>query len=103
IARAALDAARSAWRLPANTLGYLRAARLARRGDGFALAPVGALHHYGAVACFTTLARQLRELGECGFAAGPEGYESTRGERLEPTATDLRLIDWFTFVATVAP
>lgn len=71
-------------RVPRETLNYLRGRRLGQRGPGWEIAPFFA-YSYGLLVHYTSLADQLAELAEAGFAPRPEviderGLPVARGE-----------------------
>ncbi len=95
---------RAAWAVARQTAGmaidfgnWLSIRGKGQAGPGFALAPLSA-HHYGILAHFTSLARQLDELEEEGFAPGVAVFESRRGRRVA-LRDDTSKSDWFHFVA----
>jgi SAM-dependent methyltransferase len=99
-----LGAARQALRqlvgAPRDLVNWMKIRHGGARGPGFAVAPLSA-HHYGVLAHYTTLERQLRELADEGFAADPLVFDNARGDRVLPGA-GTRDIDWFHIVATRA-
>jgi hypothetical protein len=66
-------------------------------GDGWAIAPLSA-HHYGVLAHFTTLERQLDELAHAGLDRDVVIVESERGERVR-AGDDTSHVTWFHFAA----
>lgn len=85
---------------PLDLVNWSKIRRGGERGQGFAVAPLSA-HHYGVLAHYTSLERQLEELAEEGFAAAPAVFDSRRGARLARGA-DTRDVDWFHIVAARA-
>lgn len=73
-----------AWsHVPAHTRAYQRGLRLGQQGEGWAVAPFfpggwRLLVHY------TSLARQLADLAEAGFAPAPRVFESEQGRAVGP-------------------
>jgi SAM-dependent methyltransferase len=95
---------RYAWRVarqvalaPLDTANWLRIRQGGERGAGYAVAPLSA-HHYGVLAHYTTLGRQLLELEEEGFARDVAVFANDQGERI-PVGADTSKIDWFNMVA----
>jgi len=82
---------------PVNMLHWLRLRKQAERGFGYAVAPLSA-HHYGIMAHYTTLQRQLRELEEEGFASDIPVFENRRGKRVS-LGDDTSRVDWFHLVS----
>lgn len=78
--------------------GWLKIRDAGERGPGFAVAPLSA-HHYGVLAHYTTLKRQLEELQNEGFAGEPLVFENVEGAPVS-IGQDTRDVDWFHFVAT---
>jgi SAM-dependent methyltransferase len=81
---------------PTDLANWRRLQGSCESGPGWAVAPLSA-HHYGILAHYTTLARQLDELQEEGFARDCPVFESVRGARVSP-ADDTSHADWFTLV-----
>jgi SAM-dependent methyltransferase len=81
---------------PLDALHWLRARRAGEWGPGYAVAPLSA-HHYGILAHFTTLDRQLRELAEEGFERDVPVFENRRGGRVS-LGDDTSRVDWFHLV-----
>ncbi|MGH7437615.1 MAG: class I SAM-dependent methyltransferase [Polyangiaceae bacterium] len=98
--RAAMQVARQAVAMPVDLGNWLRIRGMFEAGDGYAVAPLSA-HHYGVVAHFTTLERQLRELEEEHFEPGTLVFESRHGKRASP-GDDTSRADWFHFIAKKA-
>lgn len=69
-------------RVPAHLRAYRRGLRLARQGEGWAIAPFFP-GEWRLVVHYTSLARQLADLADAGFAAAAtEAYDSGTGRRL---------------------
>ena len=83
--------------MPLDLARWSRLRAHAVEGPGWAVAPLSA-HHYGVLAHFTTLQRQLDELEDAGLGGDVTFFESERGERIEPGA-DTSRIGWFHVVA----
>jgi SAM-dependent methyltransferase len=66
-------------------------------GPGYAVAPLRA-HHYGVLAHFTTLERELDELASAGFDRDVEVLDHDTGARVTPGA-DVSSIAWFHLLA----
>jgi SAM-dependent methyltransferase len=100
--------ARFAWRLarsialaPLDMVNWMKIREMGERGPGYAVAPLSA-HHYGVIAHYTTLARQLDELAEEGFERDAVTFESKRGARVS-AGDDTSAADWFHLVARLPP
>lgn len=94
---------RYAWRVaqqialaPLDTAHWLRIRQRGERGAGYAVAPLSG-HHYGVLAHYTTLGRQLLELQQEGFARDVAVFGNDQGERISAGA-DTSKIDWFNIV-----
>jgi SAM-dependent methyltransferase len=95
-----LRAARTGRALASMPVDLVRWARLrasGERGDGWAVAPLSA-HHYGVLAHFTSLERQLAELTEAGLDREVVILESTNGAHVA-RADDTSSVGWFHVVA----
>jgi hypothetical protein len=75
----------------------LRLKRLCHEGAGYAVAPLSA-YHWGIVAHYTTLARQLDELERQSFAPDAVVFDNQKGVRVA-VGDDTWNVDWFHFVA----
>jgi len=82
---------------PLDVINWLKIRDGGERGQGYAVAPLSA-HHYGVLAHYTTLKRQLEELSEEGFAKDSAVFENSRGARVSST-DDTSKVDWFHIVA----
>lgn len=101
--RALMSVAKQAVGMPIDFSNWLKIRRSFEEGPGYAVAPLSA-HHYGVLAHYTTLARQLAELEEEHFEAGAGRaavFESRYGKRVGP-GDDTSRSDWFHFVARKA-
>jgi SAM-dependent methyltransferase len=83
--------------VPLDIANWMRIRREGERGPGYAVAPLSA-HHYGVLAHYTTLSRQLEELAQEGFSPEVPVFESCHGDRVSPE-DDTSKIDWFTILA----
>ena len=83
---------------PLDLANWLKIRTAGERGENFAIAPLSA-HHYGVLAHYTTLARQVEELVACGFHAEPVVFDNETGGRVGLGA-NTRNVDWFHIVAT---
>jgi SAM-dependent methyltransferase len=95
--RAAMSVAKQAAGMPIDLGNWLRIRKSSEEGPGYAVAPLSA-HHYGVLAHYTTLTRELNELEEERFAPGAVVFESRYGRRVAP-GDDTSRSDWFHFVA----
>jgi SAM-dependent methyltransferase len=82
---------------PFDLVRWLKVSGSVEVRDGYALAPLSA-HHYGVVAHYTTLARQIDELASSGFDRDVVVYDCVTGARLQP-GDDTSQFDWFHIVA----
>ena len=92
--------AKQAAGMPIDFGNWLKIRGSSEEGPGYAVAPLSA-HHYGVLAHYTTLARELTELEEEGFEAGAVVFDSRYGKRVGP-GDDTSRSDWFHFVARKA-
>jgi SAM-dependent methyltransferase len=76
---------------------WLRLRRATEVGAGYAVAPLSA-HHYGVLAHFITLSRQMEELAQAGFAPEVEVLDNETGDRVNPR-DDLSQVSWFHVLA----
>jgi len=95
--RAAARTARAIASVPFDIARWMRVHPGALRGDGWAIAPLSA-HHYGVLAHFTTLERQLEELANAGLDRDVIVVESEHGARVLP-GQDTAASAWFHFIA----
>jgi SAM-dependent methyltransferase len=87
-----------AWAMtPFDVARWARLRLVAERGDGWALAPLSA-HHYGVLAHFTTLARQLCELEDAGLGRDVIVLDNETGARITAN-DDTSKSSWFHFIA----
>lgn len=89
---------RAAARVAQQMVNWVRVQPLRERGDGYAVAPLGA-HGFGIVAHYTTLERQLDELASAGFAHDAEVYASATGDRVR-AGDDVTRVGYFHLIAT---
>lgn len=82
---------------PLHVANWLRLHSLREQGTGYAIAPLSA-HHWGILAHYTTLQRQLDELEGEGFGRDALVFDNKEGSRVTPGA-DTSRFDWFHFVA----
>ena len=85
------------WEFPVSLINWSRIRNEGEQGAGYSVAPLSA-HHFGILAHFTTLERQLEELKTHGFAPSVEVFDSERGEPVRP---DMRTsaVRWFHLIA----
>jgi SAM-dependent methyltransferase len=95
---------RYAWRVaqqvalaPLDTANWRRIRQRGERGAAYAVAPLSA-YHYGVLAHYTTLGRQMLELEEEGFARDVAVFGNDQGQRIS-VGVDTTQIDWFNIVA----
>jgi SAM-dependent methyltransferase len=93
-----LRAAKAGKYLAINLANWARLQRMIERGPGYAVLPLAA-HDFGILAHYTTLARQLDELAEHGFAVDLITASSGSRERLA-RGDETRDVGFFHFVAT---
>ena len=90
--------ATKAWAaMPFDLLRWARLHNHRESGEGWAIAPLSA-HHYGVLAHFTSLQRQLGELTRAGLDRDVVVLESTHGHRVD-RAHDTSASSWFHLVA----
>jgi len=94
-----LRALRAAPRVAQQLINYARIRQLREHGPGYAVAPLGA-HGFGIVAHYTTLAHQLDELANAGFAHAAEVYASATGASVQ-VGDDVSGIGYFHLIATL--
>jgi SAM-dependent methyltransferase len=82
--------------VPLDLVRWAKLRNFAEDGEGWAVSPLSA-HHYGVVAHFTTLRRQLAELDEAGLDCDVV-YDNIQGARVTPN-DDSSKIAWFHIVA----
>lgn len=82
---------------PVHLVNWLRLRHLCEQGVGYAVAPLSA-HHWGIVAHYTTLQRQLDELEREGFDRDAMVFDNKEGSRVT-AGDDTSRFDWFHFVA----
>jgi SAM-dependent methyltransferase len=92
-----LRAAKQVTAVPLDLFRWVRASSSIERGDGWAVAPLSA-HHYGVLAHYTTLERELDELASAGFDRDAVVFDSRTGARVHP-GDDTSRFDWFHIVA----
>jgi len=90
-------AAKQVASVPLDLVRWLGISGSIEERDGYALAPLSA-HHYGVVAHYTTLERQIDELGSAGFDRDVVVFDSLTGARVRP-GDDTSQFDWFHIVA----
>lgn len=95
--RVAVAVAKQALSMPVDLGNWLRIRKFLETGPGYAVAPLSA-HHYGVLAHFTTLERQLTELEEERFRPEVAVFESREGRRVS-VGDDTSKADWFHFIA----
>jgi len=93
----AVSLARAVRWAPVHLANWNRLRRLSEQGEGYAVAPLSA-HHWGIVAHYTTLRRQLEELEREGFGRDVEVFDNKQGARLR-LGDDTSHFDWFQIVA----
>jgi SAM-dependent methyltransferase len=93
----AMSLARAVRWTPVHLATWNRLRRLSERGEGYAVAPLSA-HHWGIVAHFTTLQRQLDELEREGFGSDAVVFDNKQGARLT-LGDDTSRFDWFHIIA----
>lgn len=96
-ARLAMRAVRAVSTMPLDLAGWLRLRSSCLDAPGWAIAPLSA-HHYGVLAHFTTLARQLEELEEVGLDRDVIVLDNKHGARIT-TRDDTSRVAWFHVVA----
>lgn len=89
----ALDAAKQLATVPVTTTHWARLRGSTVVGEGWAVAPLCA-HRYRVLAHYTTLARQLAELGSHGFAPSPRVLSCVDGRDCAPGDAHLREVDY---------
>lgn len=94
---------RALWWAPVHLVHWLRLQSICEQGTGYAVDPLSA-HHWGIVAHYTTLQRQLDELEREGFGRDAVVFDNKEGSRVTP-GDDTCRFDWFHFVArrTIGP
>jgi SAM-dependent methyltransferase len=95
--RRTIMAARAWAGVPFDIVRWSQLFMRTERGPGWAVGPLSA-HHYGVLAHFTTLERQLDELGAAGLARDVRVFDSETGEELE-SADDTSHSRWLHFIA----
>jgi SAM-dependent methyltransferase len=95
--RYALSVARFIKWTPVHLMNWNRARRLSEYGEGYGVVPLSA-HHWGIVAHYTTLRRQLDELEQEGFSRDGPVFENKQGSRVT-VGDDTSQFDWFHIVA----
>lgn len=95
--RIAYRATRAWAAVPFDLVRWARLKPHVRRGPGWAVAPLSA-HHYGVLAHFTTLARQLTELARAGLDRDVMVFESTAGHGVD-AHDDTSQSAWFHVLA----
>jgi SAM-dependent methyltransferase len=95
--RRAARATRAWATMPLDVVRWARLQPHVEQGSGWAVAPLSA-HHYGVMAHFTSLARQLTELSQAGLDRDVLVVENTVGARVEPHA-DTSESAWFHVMA----
>ncbi len=89
--------ARSVAWTPLHIAKWFRLQSYTEAGKGYRVAPLDA-HHWGVVAHYTTLERQLEELEREGFSRDPIVFDSQEGRQVQ-LGDDMSGFDWFHFVA----
>lgn len=95
----ALRTARAWTAMPVDLVRWAELRRRGQLGEGWAVAPLSA-HHYGVLAHFTTLHRQLSELGEVGLDRDVAVLDSESGRRLG-AGDDTSSTRWFHIITHV--
>lgn len=83
--RRAARATRAWASMPFDLLRWARLQTHAEQGPGWAVAPLSA-HHYGVMAHFTSLTRELDELSRSGLDRDVHVVENTQGASVDPHA-----------------
>ena len=89
--------ARSLVWTPVHVANWLTLKPHERAGQGYVVAPLDA-HHWGIVAHYTTIERQLDELERAGFSRDAVVFDSGRGHRVQ-LGDDMSAFDWFHIIA----
>ena len=84
-------------KLPTTLRNRFEYAKLAKDGDGYAIANAAA-HEHGLLIHYVSLARQLEELGVAGFRADPVIFGNLSTEPI-PRGADTHDLFWFHFLA----
>ena len=93
----ALRAARALSVMPLEAVRWTRLRGQSVSGPGWAIAPLSA-HHYGVLAHFTTLERQLEDLREARLDRDVVVFDNDGGRRIDP-GEDTSDVGWFHVVA----
>ncbi len=94
----AVDAAKQLVTLPVTTANWARLRGSTVVGDGWAVAPLCA-HRYRVLAHYTSLRRQLAELGAHGFAPSTRVLSCVDARECAPGDAHLREVDYVHVVA----